>query len=194
MATGLIPDGLPELKKGRHGSPADGACFMEYVSILAGEPFSDRPACVDPLLVGLAWAINDISGSAIRAQLPDLAPRFIGTANGGLQLAPLLVIACCTHARVCLGPTHGQYFARASARAERRLQRVQTRLAAGRRVRGERPFRLCAEATIGEVVRAVAVHDERQLPHLLRVAVDVAEETSRTTSTSPMSLAPASLT
>jgi hypothetical protein len=165
---------------------------MEYVSILAGEPFTDRPACVDPLLVGLAWAINDISNDALRAQLADLAPRFIGTTAGGPQLPPLLVIACCTHARVCLGPTHGEPFVQSSARAEARLQRVQKRLEAGKRARGERAFRLRAESTLGDVVRCVAAHDPRQLAHLLRVALDVAEETCHAATRRVVPLASAS--
>jgi hypothetical protein len=37
------PDGLPVLGAGRHADPGQGACFMEFASVLAGEPFSDHP-------------------------------------------------------------------------------------------------------------------------------------------------------
>lgn len=192
MSTVQSPEGMPELRRGRHTSPTEGACLMEYVSVLAGEPFSDHPACVDPLLVRLGWAVNDVSNDAVRAQLPDLAPRLVGTAAGGPQLAPLLVIACCGHARARLAPTTHQYLEAASARAQNRLRRVQKRLAAGRPVRGERTFRLRAEVTIDNVVRALAAQDAQQLPQLLRVVVEVAEVACRTPATHGVPLAPAS--
>jgi hypothetical protein len=44
---GPAPDLVPVLGRGRHRDPARGACFLEYTSLLAGEPFSDEPACVD---------------------------------------------------------------------------------------------------------------------------------------------------
>src|SRR5699024_5476182 len=46
--------GLPVLSCGKHNDPRDGACLMEYVSVLAGEKFSDRPSCTDRLLSHLA--------------------------------------------------------------------------------------------------------------------------------------------
>src|SRR5690606_20940790 len=48
------PDLLPMLARGRHRSPRRGACFMELASYLAGERWSDAPACTDPSLAGLA--------------------------------------------------------------------------------------------------------------------------------------------
>lgn len=74
-----VPDGLPVLSSGAHGSPAAGACLMEFASILAGEQFSDRPVCVDPLLSDMARVVNDASNDANRQQLVHLLPRFIGT-------------------------------------------------------------------------------------------------------------------
>ena len=48
------PDLLPILSPGRHRSPRTGACFMELASLLAGEPWSDHPACTHPLLAAVA--------------------------------------------------------------------------------------------------------------------------------------------
>jgi hypothetical protein len=39
----MVPARLPALSRGSHGHPTLGSCVMEYVSVLAGEPFSDRP-------------------------------------------------------------------------------------------------------------------------------------------------------
>lgn len=52
---------------------------MEYVSILAGQRFSDRPRCTDPLLGWLARGVNDAVSAAARPRLGLLAPELINT-------------------------------------------------------------------------------------------------------------------
>src|SRR5215207_1374816 len=47
------------LSKGKHASPAEGACVMELASMLGGEPFSDRPSSVCPVIGGFLRAYND---------------------------------------------------------------------------------------------------------------------------------------
>ena len=47
---GRRPDGLPMLDRGGHRSPDQGACLMEYVSVLAGRRFSAKPDCTDRTL------------------------------------------------------------------------------------------------------------------------------------------------
>ena len=47
------PAALPLLSQGKHRNPARGACFMEYTSVLAGEPFTDSPPCVDDELAAV---------------------------------------------------------------------------------------------------------------------------------------------
>jgi hypothetical protein len=64
---------MPVLARGRHRRPARGACLMEYVSVLAGERFSDAPACTDPVLAAVARAVNDYSGDASRQRLAVMA-------------------------------------------------------------------------------------------------------------------------
>ncbi len=56
-------------------------CVMEYVSVLAGEEWSDHPACVDPLLAMLIRSVNDALSITPRQRLVELAPRFIGTVD-----------------------------------------------------------------------------------------------------------------
>lgn len=72
-------DYLPVLSKGAHTSPKDGACFMEYASFLAGEPFSDLPQCADQVLALVCQSVNDDCYSKTRQTLAPLIPRVIGT-------------------------------------------------------------------------------------------------------------------
>jgi hypothetical protein len=41
-------DFLPLLSRGKHRRPGKGACFMEFASHLAGERWSEHPACTPP--------------------------------------------------------------------------------------------------------------------------------------------------
>jgi hypothetical protein len=52
---------------------------MEYVSVLAGARFSDRPRCTHPLLAWAARRINDTVGDIVRPELTMVAPDLIGT-------------------------------------------------------------------------------------------------------------------
>src|SRR4051812_19775487 len=176
MSLELLPDGLPELQKGSHASPKEGACLMEYVSLLAGEHFTDRPRCVDPLLVRLAWAVNDTAEAELRAGLPELAPSLIGTATGNPLAAPAIVRACCRYARAYLQEDRTP-LTRAELRAEKRFRRVSDQAADGRSVKGDRLYRfLHAEPPMHEVVRVVATKDPAALPALLRVALTALDE------------------
>jgi hypothetical protein len=69
---------LPMLARGKHRSPHKGACFMEFASLLAGEPFSDHPSCTHPLLAALARHVNDCTSDAGRPRLAVLIPSVIG--------------------------------------------------------------------------------------------------------------------
>jgi hypothetical protein len=72
---------MPVLSYGNHVDPRDGACLLEYVSILAGESFTDRPACVDPVLAAIGRTTNDSLVDRNRHLLVPLIPRLIGTAG-----------------------------------------------------------------------------------------------------------------
>ncbi|MGH3320368.1 MAG: hypothetical protein ACRDN9_09335 [Streptosporangiaceae bacterium] len=88
------PDHLPLLARGAHRDPADGVCLMEYVSVLAGEPFSDHPECTDPLLAHVARRVNDTISDQARPGLAILAPDLIGTSGSDPRFAPTLVARC----------------------------------------------------------------------------------------------------
>ena len=97
MATG-VPDGLPMLTVGRHRNPESGSCVMEFVSVLAGEPWSDSPGCTNRTLGELARRVNDDVGRGARPALAAIAPRLVGAV--GPAVAIDLVIAAV--ARVAL--------------------------------------------------------------------------------------------
>ena len=47
-----------KLTAGKHSTPHEGACVMELASMLAGEPFSDHPASVCPVIGSLLMSIR----------------------------------------------------------------------------------------------------------------------------------------
>lgn len=88
--TPIVPDVMPHLSAGRHRNPRRGACFMEFASYLAGERWSDHPACTDRTLAALARGVNDLVGDDRRDELVELIPRVVGL-RGGDELS--LVVA-----------------------------------------------------------------------------------------------------
>jgi hypothetical protein len=71
------------LSYGTHAAPQDGRCAMEWVSHLAGEPHSDSPACVSPVLRAMCIALNDALDHEPRQRLRPYLARTIGTAGDG---------------------------------------------------------------------------------------------------------------
>src|SRR5215216_143792 len=67
------------LSKGKHASPSEGACIMELASMLAGEPFSDRPASVCPVVAGFLRAYNDRIDDDRRQDLYRYAAEVVDT-------------------------------------------------------------------------------------------------------------------
>lgn len=67
------------LSKGKHTTPTEGACVMELASMLAGEPFSDRPASVCPVVAGFLRAYNDRIDDDRRQDLYRYASEAVGT-------------------------------------------------------------------------------------------------------------------
>lgn len=78
MTHDSTPNLIPVLSRGKHRNPRKGACFMEYASFLAGEPWSDHPGCTHPLLAALARDINDHLGDEARQETASLIPEVIG--------------------------------------------------------------------------------------------------------------------
>jgi hypothetical protein len=81
-----LPALLPTLSRGKHRSPRKGACFMEFASLLAGESWSDHPACTHPLLAAVARHVNDYTSDAGRSRLAEMIPSVIGLTGDDLHI------------------------------------------------------------------------------------------------------------
>jgi hypothetical protein len=125
------PDGLPMLTVGRHRSPESGSCVMEFVSVLAGEPWSDSPGCTDRALGELARRVNDDVGREARPALATIAPRLVGA------LGPDVVVDLVIAAVVRVGLEH----APEDPALTRIQRRVHVRIAAAAGPGG--PLRAC---------------------------------------------------
>lgn len=84
--TVTTPDLVPVLSRGKHRNPRRGACFMEMASFLAGERWSDQPACTHPLLAHLARCVNDAVSDPLRSQLVPLIPSVVGLTSDDVRV------------------------------------------------------------------------------------------------------------
>lgn len=87
-----VPDLVPNLSRGKHRNPRKGACFMELASYLAGERWSDHPACTHPLLATVARLVNDHTSDADRDDLGQLVPSVIGLTGDDPRLDAQLAL------------------------------------------------------------------------------------------------------
>ena len=83
---------MPVLSAGRHRSPRQGACFMEFASWLAGERWSDHPSCTNPALASLARLVNDCTSHRGRERLVELVPSVIGLVDDDPLIAVLVAV------------------------------------------------------------------------------------------------------
>src|SRR3954465_7077715 len=70
-----------QIRKGRHDSPDRGACVIELASMLAGEPFSDHPRGVCPVIAGFLRSYNDLLPDGQHDELYPYAALVVGTAG-----------------------------------------------------------------------------------------------------------------
>lgn len=68
------------LAAGRHPSPRFGVCVMELASMLAEEPFTDRPRKASPVIGSFLRTYNDGLDDDRRQDLYDLASQIVGSA------------------------------------------------------------------------------------------------------------------
>jgi hypothetical protein len=64
---------------------------MEFASYLAGERWSDHPACTDRSLAALARGVNDLVADGRRDELVELIPRVVGL-RGGDELGLIVAL------------------------------------------------------------------------------------------------------
>jgi hypothetical protein len=89
---------LPILSAGRHRNARRGACFMEYASYLAGERWSDHPACTHASLASLARLVNDLTSDGARSRLATLVPSVVGLTGDDPRIQTLLSVLAATSA------------------------------------------------------------------------------------------------
>src|ERR1700749_4246682 len=68
-----------KLSKGKHASPQDGGGVMELASMLAGEPFTDHPASVCPVIASFLRSYNDAIDDRRRQSLYEYASEVVGS-------------------------------------------------------------------------------------------------------------------
>ncbi len=95
---GDMPELMPMLSRGKHRNPRKGACFMELAAYLAGERWSDHPACTHPLLASVARMVNDQTSDAGRSRLAPLIPSVIGLTSDDLHVDARIALCCATTA------------------------------------------------------------------------------------------------
>lgn len=66
-----------KLSRGKHSSPVRGACVMELASMLAGEPFTDHPISVCPVIAALLRHYNDWIDDGRRQDLYAYAAKVL---------------------------------------------------------------------------------------------------------------------
>lgn len=68
-------------------------CVMEAAAYIAGEPHSDHPSCVCPVIATYARSLNDSMPEGERQKLKALIPAMIGTLNPALQSKRMFLAA-----------------------------------------------------------------------------------------------------
>ncbi len=71
---------------------------MEFASLLAGERWSDHPACTHPLLAAVARDVNDHTSDAARPRLAELIPSVIGLTGDDLHIDARIALRAATAA------------------------------------------------------------------------------------------------
>jgi hypothetical protein len=69
---------------------------MELASYLAGERWSDHPACTHSLLASVARLVNDYTSDEGRPRLAELIPSVIGLTGDDLHIDALIALRCAT--------------------------------------------------------------------------------------------------
>jgi hypothetical protein len=96
---------------------------MEYVSLLAGEEWSDRPECTHPILAHEARTTNDLLLDHDRPRLVPLVGRLFGTTEDSSELRARLRIAQARQLIALLDPAARPRALAAVTRAESWLGR-----------------------------------------------------------------------
>lgn len=140
------PELVPELTAGKHRSPRSGACFMEFASYLAGERWSDHPACTHPALAFLARLVNDCTSNGSRSKLAVLIPSVIGMNGDDPRIEILVALRVATAALPIASEERQRALAVGILSCEIRLERLGCSADGEVRERIREAFRLAPHA------------------------------------------------
>ena len=173
-----FPDMLPMLSQGKHRNPHKGACFMELASYLAGERWSDHPACTHQLLASVARLVNDHTSNQGRPRLAGLIPSVIGLTGDDLHIDALISLRCAAIALPVAAADRQRVLAVSVLVGERVLAqldgRPQNSLSAdSERVLGAVPQAAqWADRFTSNIYPRLAAFRRQAAPHAVRCAVD----------------------
>jgi hypothetical protein len=175
-----LPDILPVLSRGKHRNPRKGACFMEMASYLAGERWSDHPACTHPLLAAIARLVNDHTSDAERPRLVELIPSVIGLTGDDLHIDALITLRSATIALPIASADRQRVLAVSVLVCESVLARLDGRGGRSLTPDSERVLaavpqaRQWADRFTGSLRPPLAAFRRQAAPHAVRYAVDSA--------------------
>lgn len=82
-----------QLDTGAHDANSGRMCLLEAASYIAGEPFSDHPQCVDPIIGAYGRRLNDLLPTEMRQELKQFLPGMLKTADDGKSDARRYLLA-----------------------------------------------------------------------------------------------------
>jgi hypothetical protein len=162
----VLPAGVPVLAAGAHDRSEQGACFMEYASVLAGERFSDHPRCTHPVLAAACRAINDHISDGGRQRLVTYVPDVVGTRTRDPRVSAALVLTCADAAE---GYAPGRFILARSEALQRLSRAARGGWSRRRVVWTERDYCAAAAKAVGEAVSAIAPHGGDSALHKLLI-------------------------
>ncbi len=173
-----VPDILPVLSRGRHRNPRKGACFMELAAYLAGERWSDHPACTHSLLASVARLVNDQTSDAGRPRLAELIPSVIGLTGDDPHIDALITLRCSTIALPVAAADRQRVLAVSVLVCERVLAQLDGRRQDSLAPESERVLRTVPDATqwayrfTSDVPPRLTTFRRNAAPHAVRCAIE----------------------
>jgi len=73
------------LYPGKHNGQSGQLCLLEAAAVLAGEPLTDHPRSVSPIVCTLGIRLNDLATHSHRQTLTRFLPNLVGTAGDGKE-------------------------------------------------------------------------------------------------------------
>lgn len=73
------------LHPGQHTAESGQLCLLEAAAVLAGEPLTDHPRCVSPIVCTVGIRLNDLGTHRQRQTLTRFLPNLVGTAGDGKE-------------------------------------------------------------------------------------------------------------